>query len=224
MIKICFLCSGNGGNLRFINKCIQKKIIPNIELVGIIADRHCEAITFAQYNNLSAYKINYSRKNNAELKEALISLNPDIIVTNFHKILDEEIVNLFKGKLINLHYSLLPAFGGVIGDKPVRMALDTGCKFVGTTVHFVDEEVDNGFIISQNLLPVANNSEFQVIMNEVFRMGCVNLLNAILHISNQEISIENNLSNIYGYERNEIVSSPPFNHSMIFNEDFWRSI
>jgi folate-dependent phosphoribosylglycinamide formyltransferase PurN len=73
---------------------------------------------------------------------------------------------------------MLPDFGGVIGTKPVELALAAGRRTIGTTVHHVTEIVDCGPIISQSEIPVRQNEDFQDLMNRVFRAGCLNLFNA----------------------------------------------
>ena len=108
-MKICFLASGNGGNLKFLYLVQRLGLIKNIEL-SVVADRECGSIDFANIRNIYSKVIKYKRDDNKELLFELENINPDIIVTNWHKIIDVEIVNKYQGKMINLHYSLLPAF------------------------------------------------------------------------------------------------------------------
>lgn len=75
-----------------------------------------------------------------------------MIMTNIHRILSSRVVERCRGRLVNLHYSLLPMFGGLIGMDPIRRAIEAGCRFVGTTVHHVVEAVDAGPVISQTVL------------------------------------------------------------------------
>lgn len=90
-MNLIFLASGNGGNLKFINECVKEKMI-DYE-IKVIADRECGSLTYARNNNIENYKINYSRKDNMELKLILEKVNPKYIITNFHKIIDKELVN-----------------------------------------------------------------------------------------------------------------------------------
>lgn len=90
-MKICFLASGGGGNFKFFKMAIEEKLIKNIELF-LIADRECGSSDFAQNNDIYCKKINYRRSENKELLLELEKINPDIIVTNWHKIIDEEVV------------------------------------------------------------------------------------------------------------------------------------
>ena len=87
-------------------------------------------------------------------------------------------VGRFRGRMINLHYALLPAFKGLQGAESVRQALAAGCKLVGSTVHEVAEEVDAGPILAQSAVAVTTQ-DLDVMMDRVFRSGCLCLLNVL---------------------------------------------
>ena len=70
------------------------------------------------------------------------------------RLLSPEFVHHFKGKIMNIHPALLPAFPGLHVQKK---ALDHGVKFSGCTVHFVDEGCDTGPIIIQAVVPVLDS-------------------------------------------------------------------
>jgi len=178
--KIVFLCSGGGGTMRFVKECVHRGILTNCEIAAVIADRDCEAARYAKLNNVENYIIEYSQKSPGQLQGILEQLNPDLIITTIHKIIDADTVDLYSGKMINLHYSLLPAFKGKIGSETVRCAIDMNCKILGTTVHYVEKKVDSGTIISQNAFPNSENTDFKAIMNRMFRLGCVNLINSMV--------------------------------------------
>ena len=173
-MKICFLVSGNGGNMKFIFLAQKYQIIQNIEL-SVIADRTCGAVEFAKKESIPYKVISYTKKKNSELKYELLNDSPDLIITNWHKIIDEDLVNEYRGKMINLHYSLLPAFKGLIGIKPILEAYESGCKYLGVTTHYVDFEVDSGRQLCQSV--IKNNSSLDKTIETCFRKGCVILLN-----------------------------------------------
>jgi phosphoribosylglycinamide formyltransferase-1 len=154
------------------------------------------------------------------LQRALDFYNADIIITNWHKIIDANTVKKYAGKFINLHYSLLPAFSGFIGDKPVKSAMAKGCRFIGTTVHFVNEAVDDGAIIGQTILDVEDfNKKSDDIMGKIFRDGAINLLNSILEIKTFK-------SDFSKYVDTEVSISPKlnFDSSFLVNNNFWLSL
>lgn len=176
-MKVFFLVSGNGGNLKFIHSCIKNNIIKGIDLT-VIGDRECGAIDYARKHEIRSYVISYSKDYNVELRALLDELNPDYIITSWHKVIDEYIVNRYYGKIINLHYSILPAFSGMIGEKPILEAIKKKCKFIGATIHYVNERVDDGEIIIQGV--TKNNEDVPIIIDRVFKMGCFMLLNTLI--------------------------------------------
>lgn len=179
MLKIAFLCSGGGGNLRFIAKVISLGWISNVKISGVITDRKCLANKFAKENNIYTSVVNFSEKNQLNLINELNRLDVDIIISTVNKILLPVVVDAFKGSLINLHYSLLPAFGGSIGTTPVKFALTYGAQFVGTTVHLIDTLVDSGTPLVQAVIPVKAGDNVGSLIDIVFRCGCITLLNCI---------------------------------------------
>lgn len=178
--KIVFLCSGGGGNLCFIHDVIEKGWIEGADIVAVLTDRGCKANDYATLVGLENRSIDFSQGNQKSLLDELIKFDPDIIVTTVHKILSKSITDNFKGRLINLHYSILPAFGGMIGANSVKAAIDYGARFTGVTVHVVDERVDGGKPIVQGVIPLnVEEKNFDMLMNLVFRCGCLAMLAAI---------------------------------------------
>src|SRR6478735_6555047 len=103
MKNISFLVSGNGGTLKFLtNACsFISDARKNFRVNAVISDRKCGAIDFALDQGIYSKQIKYRRDSTEQLKEILKETNPDFIITNIHKILDEETVMNYEGKLIN---------------------------------------------------------------------------------------------------------------------------
>lgn len=179
MLKIAFLCSGGGGNLRFIAEAIRLRLLPNAEICVVITDRECPAGIFAGRHGIPLAEYDFREPEQASVIDDLIHHDPGIIISNVHRILSPEVVTAFRGKLVNLHYSLLPAFGGVIGTKALDLALAYGVKFVGTTVHLVDDLLDGGAPLVQSAIPVANGDRTRDLLDTVFRAGCISLLTGV---------------------------------------------
>lgn len=183
MKRILFLGSGGGGNLKFIHSYFQDS--RNIfEIVSVITDRNCGASEYAMQNNIPNYVLSFSRDEigDKQLIDLINKFSPDFIITNVHRILSKRVVAEFNGKLLNLHYSYLPAFGGVIGMTPVNQAIERGNLFVGCTMHFVTEEVDAGKTISQGIII---KKESQNIYQSVFECGALTLTSGLLELNGQ---------------------------------------
>jgi len=179
VIRIVFLCSGGGGNLRFIAEAIRLGVL-SAQLVSVVTDRECLANRFAREHQLSDAVIDFSEPGQVTLARLLEDAAADVIITNVHRIIVPAIVDAFAGRLLNLHYSLLPAYGAMIGARPVEAALAAGSPFIGVTAHLVDAGVDTGRPLVQAAVPVHPGDTVVSVMNIVFRSGCLSLLNAIL--------------------------------------------
>jgi phosphoribosylglycinamide formyltransferase-1 len=82
------------------------------------------------------------------------------------RILSSEFVHSFRGRIINIHPALLPAFPGLDVQKK---ALEHGVKFSGCTVHFVDEGVDTGPIILQSVVPVLDDDDAEALSARILQ-------------------------------------------------------
>jgi phosphoribosylglycinamide formyltransferase-1 len=173
------LCSGGGGNLRFVAGAIRKGWLADAEVCAVLSDRACGANTFARANGIATEVLDCSPFGQQELLARLRELAPDVVVTTIHKTLVPALVDAFAGRLLNLHYSLLPAFAGEIGERPVVRALAHGVKFLGVTVHHVEAQLDMGRPILQAVTAAPADPQLGAMMNVLFRAGCVGLLNAI---------------------------------------------
>ena len=217
-MKISFLVSGGGGNLKFLHESLLQGLIKNIEL-SVVSDRECDALRFAQKNSIDAHQIEYSRSNPEILREVLDSINPDIIISNWHKIIDVDTVKAFESKLINLHYSLLPAFGSLIGVEPIKQSYKRGCRFIGPTCHYVDEGVDTGKIIAQAIFKT--DIAYQEAVSTMFQIGCITLLNGITQIVNEDILSET----IKASDPNDNGHAPALKFNLAsFDAGFWNKL
>ena len=87
-----------------------------------------------------------------EIAEQIIQHNPHyVVLAKFMRILTPQFTARFSGKLINIHHSFLPAF---IGANPYRQAFERGVKLIGATAHYVTDDLDEGPIIAQQIIPV----------------------------------------------------------------------
>lgn len=183
--KIVFLVSGNGGSLKFLNEAIRQNSLP-LQIVAAIADRECGAVEYARKEHMPVTVIKYSRNQPAELQNELSKYSPDIIITNIHKIIDTHTLSLFCGRFINLHYSLLPAFSGLIGMETVAQAHQRNVRFIGATCHMVTEGVDEGSILTQGCFSVDWSENWDTIIYTVFKTACLCLLSGIFQLINED--------------------------------------
>lgn len=156
MLKVAVLVSGGGSNLQSILDYGQETF--KVEMVigskegiyGLERAKNAGVPTYVvsrkEYGNETSNKI-------LELTRGKVDL---IVLAGYLSILDGEILKAFKDRIINIHPSLIPSF---CGDKMYGMHVHnavraSGVRFTGCTVHFVNEEVDGGAIILQEVVPV----------------------------------------------------------------------
>ena len=159
-IKLAVLVSGRGSNLQaIIDACESNRI--NAEVIVVISDKKdAYALERAKKHNIKNFFIDPKAFPNREEHEKAIAkiideLQIDLIcLAGYMRILTSYFVNKYKGKIMNIHPSLLPSFPGTSGQLD---ALQYGVKFSGCTVHFVDEGEDTGPIILQAVVPVKDD-------------------------------------------------------------------
>lgn len=155
--KIAILASGRGSNLQAIIDAMESGRL-NARISFVLSDvENSMALQRACRHGLEAIHLDpgrYSQRENFEraLLELLEEKQVELVcLAGFMRILTPFFLRQFKGKVMNIHPSLLPAFPGL---QTQRKALEYGVQFSGCTVHFVDEGVDTGPIIVQAVVPV----------------------------------------------------------------------
>ena len=155
--NIAVFASGRGSNFSAIAAAIKnKKVRANLAL--LVCDNPkafvLKKAQKAKVKTVLVRRPDFSSKKYFEaeiinrLKENKIDL---IVLAGYMRILSAEFVNKYRGRIINIHPSLLPAFKGEHG---IKDAFDYGVKVTGVTVHFVDEHMDNGAIMVQQALTI----------------------------------------------------------------------
>jgi len=164
--RIGVLASGRGSNFQAVIDGIREGNVP-AECVALITDNpQAYAIERARAANIPVGIVDYSTFPAREAYErallaAMKHCNADLFVlAGYMRIVGNEIVQAFFGRMINIHPALLPAFPGLYGQ---RQALHHGAKVTGCTVHFVDESLDGGPIIVQRCVPVLENDTEDVL-------------------------------------------------------------
>lgn len=107
---------------------------------------------------------NLSKEQHEELlKSKIDEFNPELIVlAKYMRILTPNFVEKYKGKVLNIHHSFLPAF---IGANPYKQAFDRGVKIIGATAHFVTNDLDEGPIIYQDVVRVDHTYSWEDMRN-----------------------------------------------------------
>lgn len=180
MLNIVVLVSGGGTNLQAIIDGIAAGKIRNTKIAGVISNnKNAFALERAGQNGIPAACISpkdYSDRE--EFHRALLAqvevMQPDLIVlAGFLVKIPEAMIVNYRGRLINIHPSLIPAFCGVgyYGLKVHEKALERGVKVTGATVHFVDEGMDTGPIILQKAVEVLTGDTPEILQKRVMEQA-----------------------------------------------------
>jgi len=177
MLNIAVLISGGGTNLQSLIDNIDAGNI-NGEIKIVISNKEdAYGLVRAKKAGIEALYINpsglsdeeYNRKIIEELEKRDIEL---VVLAGYLKILSKEFIQKYNGKIINIHPSLLPKFGGkgYYGERVHKAVLESGEKVTGATVHFVDEGTDTGPIILQETVEVKEDDTVESLQKRVLEL------------------------------------------------------
>jgi phosphoribosylglycinamide formyltransferase 1 len=198
------IVASTGGSV--MNELLKNDFFKS-HIFSIVSDRQCLAIEKAKIYQIKTHiffeKDKYSFSN--LLLDYLKNNNVDYIISFFTKLFVGDILNVYKDKIINLHPSLLPAFKGM---NSIEDSLKYGNRFGGSTIHFIDENMDEGKIISQTIFPIDHCKDTQYIRHKIFEQQCKSLLQVVKWIVDQRISIDNERVMISNTKFNDYEYSP----------------
>ena len=166
-VKTAVFISGKGSNLENLIKYSKKKTSPIIIKLIISNSQKSKGLKYSKKFNIKKNVINFKKKKLAEIK-ILKLLNENkinfICLAGFMKILSKSFIKKFKGKIVNIHPSLLPKYKGLNTHKKV---LENKEKFTGCTVHYVNSKLDSGKIILQRKVKIKKTDSIKTLSTKV---------------------------------------------------------
>lgn len=146
-LRVGFCVSGQGALFRAAVLNAEKLgIVPSLL---VLEDKAAVSLDeFAAEHNVPTVRISYANRQEADriLTETCMRADLGLLCLTFDKLLPSPLVHYYSGRIINVHPALLPAFPGMRG---MRQALNHDVRFLGATIHEVDEHMDHGPIIMQ---------------------------------------------------------------------------
>ena len=168
--KTAVFISGAGTNLKNLIRFSYNNNSPiSIDLV-ISNKKKAKGLMYAKNNNIEEIIINFNNQNKSEKKIINILHKKEIklvCLAGFMKILSKKFLKKFKGKMINIHPSLLPKYKGLNTHK---RALENNEKFSGCTVHYVTSKLDSGKIIMQKKTNISKNDNVKSLKKKVLKI------------------------------------------------------
>ena len=194
-MKIAILGSGKGTNASSVIKSYRKGALGKISEISLFSDNQFSGfLENAEMFDLSGTYIESDIntpfiKGDYEKKwiRAIDTFKPDLIVlAGFMKILSSDFISHYENRIINLHPSLLPSFKGL---RAIEKAFQSGVKFTGCTVHWVDHSIDGGKIIDQIAVKIRNHETLESLRKRINAAEHNLLPKVIRDISNSVITL-----------------------------------
>lgn len=179
-MNICVFASGNGTNFKVIIDSINKGYLKS-KISHLISDNpECGAVKTAKANNINYCVISrkiYPDLSEAEYSEKFLQAFENnetdfIVLSGYLQYLQVEIIRKFENRIINIHPSLLPSFGGkgMYGINVHKAVIESGVKVTGITIHFVNEKYDEGKIIFQKCCNVNPDDDENILQRRVRKL------------------------------------------------------
>ena len=182
--KSAVFISGKGSNLKALIKFSNKKISPILIKLIISSKSTAKGLKYANQYNIEKKVINFENSKIAE-KEILNLLNKKkinfICLAGFMKILSKNFLQKFKGKVVNMHPSLLPKYKGL---NTQQKAIKNNDKYSGCTVHYVTNKLDSGKIIMQKKIKINKNETAKSLEKKILQQEHLLYPSAIRKIFN----------------------------------------
>ncbi|MGC8995521.1 MAG: phosphoribosylglycinamide formyltransferase [Thermoplasmata archaeon] len=196
-MNIGILVSGRGTNMESIIEASEKGLIKSKVSVVISNKKDALALSKAKKHGIQSIYVSPKNKSNEEYDKEIIKILDEydvdfVVLAGYLRILSSVFINKYPMKIINVHPSLLPCFGGkgFYGEHVHRAVLESGMKFSGCTVHFVTDEVDNGPIILQKCVEILDSDTPETLAERILPKEHEALIEAISLIENDKIEIQ----------------------------------
>jgi phosphoribosylglycinamide formyltransferase-1 len=155
--RVAILISGRGSNMVSLVEAMRRGDVPADPVVVLSNVASAEGLRRAEEFGIPTEVVDHRKvkpraAHDRAVLEALTRYDVDLVcLAGYMRLLTPVMVEAFRGRMLNIHPSLLPAFPGLDAQ---RQALEYGVKVAGCTVHFVDEKCDHGPIVLQAAVPV----------------------------------------------------------------------
>jgi phosphoribosylglycinamide formyltransferase 1 len=192
-VKIAVLVSGRGSNLQAIIDSIEKGYIKNAAINVVISNKeNAYALERAKNHGIGAIFLDPGKYDRDGYDRAILDVlnqyDTDLLLlAGYFRILGNEIIKVYRNRIMNIHPSLLPAFKGLHAQK---QAFEYGVKVAGCTVHFVDEGLDSGPIILQRCVSVLPEDTEETLTARILEQEHIIYPEAVRLFSEGKLKIE----------------------------------
>lgn len=222
-INLAVLISGRGSNLQAIIDSIKSGYLDDVELKTVVANKEAPGLEYAKDcgvrthvvpRTVNGKKISVDEHDD-KVMAVLEKYNIDLIcLAGYLQVIQPKFVRKYKWRIMNIHPSLLPAFGGTIHGQ--KDALDYGAKISGCTVHFIDEGVDTGPIIIQAAVPVKEEDDEESLSKRILEFEHIIYPKGIKMFAENRLEIEGRKVKVkYKIEVEPLISYLPESENIV---------
>lgn len=188
--RFLYLVSGQGRLMRAMIRATALGVT-DFEVTKVVADRSCPALDMADALGVPIENVDYDSflersDYDDRLFDTIELCKPDAIVSNYNRLLRGPVLEHYKDRIINLHYSLLPAFPGM---RAVEKALAYGVRCTGMTTHFINDGVDTGPIIAQAAVPLSPDFGVDDVVMAQLKRAVPLLLNTLILVAQGRVHV-----------------------------------
>jgi phosphoribosylglycinamide formyltransferase-1 len=194
MKSIVILISGRGSNMQAIIRAAAAEKWP-VRIAAVISNRpQASGLQVAADAGIPVVVVDHQGYANRDAFDAALSVAIDqfapdlVLLAGFLRILTSEFVEHYRGRMLNIHPSLLPSFPGLATH---RQALSAGVKVHGATVHFVTPDLDHGPIVAQAQVPVLDDDTEASLAARVLEQEHIIYPRAVRHFIEGRLHLEN---------------------------------
>ena len=191
MKRIGILSSYNGSGFETIQKACEEKILDAQVVLVISNNTTAKVLEKAENKNIPNFIINANRFPDENLDEKITNMMLEfkvdyIFLSGYMKKIEKNLVTTFENKIINSHPALLPKFGGkgMYGTNVHKAVVEAKEKESGCTIHFVNENYDEGEFILQNTIKLDEDESVESLENKIKKLESVTIIEAFKKIIN----------------------------------------
>lgn len=191
MIKIGILSSHNGSGYKTIHNACEKGILDAQVAVVISNNSEAKVLKTAAKNSTANFIINQKLFPNEDLDEKITNIMKDygcdyIFLSGYMKKIEKNLITTFKNKIINSHPAILPNFGGkgMYGRYVHEAVIQSKETISGVTIHFVNENYDEGEYILQKSLILCENETVDSLEEKIKNLEAISIIESLQKITN----------------------------------------
>jgi len=200
----CALVASTGGSV--MNVLLQRPAFAR-HVVGVVSDRDCGAVLVGRRHGVPVELL--PERSAAAFCERLLAWlqahDVEWVISFYTRLFVGPLLAAYRDRILNLHPSLLPSFKGL---HPFEDALAAGVRFLGTTIHLVDERMDEGKIVLQTVVPLDPERDPADVRHVLFEHQCRSLLQVVRWLADGRLVVDGPRVRVRGARYDDPAFSP----------------